>query len=63
MVDHLSRILLKLSDPIAIHDSFTDEQLFEMTKEPPWYTYIVNYLAIGKTLSQWSKKDQNRFFK
>ena len=45
---HLSRILFETPQPILIHDSFPDEQLFEITpKEPPWYGGIVNYLAIG----------------
>jgi len=36
MVDHLSRILLKPSHHMPIHDTFMDEQLFEITlKELP----------------------------
>jgi hypothetical protein len=49
VTDHLSRIQFKASQPIPIHDSFLDEQLFEITpREPPWYADIINYLATGQ---------------
>jgi hypothetical protein len=63
-VDHLPRIILHSSRPISVHDSFPDEKLIEITKkESPWYADIGNYLAIGKTLYQLSKKVKDRFFK
>jgi hypothetical protein len=49
VTDHLSRILFEISQPIPVHDSFLDEQLFEITpREPAWYADIVSYLATGR---------------
>ncbi|XP_058213682.1 uncharacterized protein LOC131325434 [Rhododendron vialii] len=64
VADHLSRILVEtLSDPLPFKDSFPDEQLFAVSQvNPPWYADIVNYLAIGKIPSHWSKQDKDRFF-
>ena len=46
VADHLSQILFETLQPIPAHDSFPNEQLFEITpSEPPWYANIVNYLA------------------
>jgi hypothetical protein len=43
VADHLSRILFETPQPITVHDSFLDEQLFEITpRESPWYANIVN---------------------
>jgi hypothetical protein len=48
VADHLSRIQFESPQPIPVHDSFSDEQLFVITlREPPWYANIINYLAIG----------------
>jgi len=61
---HLSWILFETSQPILVHDSFPDEQLFEITpRELTWYSDIVNYLATGWIPSHWSKQDKDRFFK
>jgi hypothetical protein len=63
VADHLSRILLE-SSPIPVHDSFPDEQLLGITQgESPWYADIVNYLAIGKIPSDWSRQQKDKFFK
>jgi hypothetical protein len=63
VADHLSRISIK-SSLIPVHDSFLNEQLFEITtKEVPWYADIVNYLAIGKIPFHWTKQARDRFFK
>jgi hypothetical protein len=62
--DHLSRILFETPHPIIVHDSFLEEQLFEITsREPPWYADIANYVAIDRSPSHWSKQDKDRFFK
>ena len=52
VADHLSRILVEYnSDPLILHDSFSVEQLLELSQaSPPWFVHIVNYLAIGKIL-------------
>jgi hypothetical protein len=63
VADHLSRIFIE-SSLIPVHDSFPDEQLFEITpKEVPWYADIVNYLAIGKIPFHWTKQARDHFFK
>jgi hypothetical protein len=64
VANQLSRILIEPSHHMPVHDSFPDEQLFEITqKELPWYPDIVNYLAIGKIPSHWSKQENDRFLK
>jgi hypothetical protein len=64
IIDHVSWIMFETPHPIPVHDSFPNEQLFEITsREPPWYVDIVNYLAIGQILSHWSQQDKDRFFK
>jgi hypothetical protein len=64
IADHLSRIQFEATQPIPVHDSFPDEQLFKITpREPPWYAYIIYYLAIGQIPPHWSKQDKDRFFK
>jgi hypothetical protein len=45
VADHLSRIQFEQPQPLSVHDSFPDEQLFEIIpREPPWYADIINYL-------------------
>jgi hypothetical protein len=62
--DHLSWIQFEQPQSIPVHDSFPDEQLFEITpREPPWYADIINYLATGQIPPHWSKQDKDRFFK
>jgi hypothetical protein len=64
VVIHLSRIQFETPHPILVHDSFPDEQLFEITpREPSWYADIINYVAIGQIPPHWSKQDKDRFFK
>jgi hypothetical protein len=64
IADHLSRIQFETPQPIPVHDSFPDEQLFEITpRKPPWYADIINYLATGQIPPHWSKQDKDRFFK
>ncbi len=64
VADHLSRIILEPPHNISpLHDSFLDEQLFEVQQvKIPWFANIVNYLAIGQILDHWSKQDKDRFF-
>ena len=48
IADHLSRILVKDSEPISIRESFSDEQLLIVSHtKTPWFVDIVNYLVIG----------------
>jgi hypothetical protein len=64
VVDHLSRIQFEQPQSIPVHNSLSDEQLFEITpREPPWYADIINYLATGQIPPQWSKQDKDCFFK
>jgi hypothetical protein len=63
VADHLSQIFIG-SSLIPVHDSFLDEQLFDITpQEIPWYADIVNYLATSKIPSYWSKLTKGHFFK
>jgi hypothetical protein len=62
--NHLSWIQFETPQPIPVHDSFPNEQLFEITPiEPPWYADIINYLATSQIPPHWSKQDKDRFFK
>jgi hypothetical protein len=64
VADHLSRIQFETAQPLPVHDSFPDEQLFEISpREPPWYADIINYLATGQIPPHWSKQDKDHFFK
>jgi hypothetical protein len=64
VADHLSEIQFETPQPIPVHDSFSDEQLFEITpRKPPWYVDIINYLATGQIPPHWSKQDKDCFFK
>jgi hypothetical protein len=64
VADHLSRIQFETPQPIPVHDSFPNEQLFEITpREPSWYADIINYLATGQIPPHWSRQDKDRFFK
>jgi hypothetical protein len=47
VADYLSWIQFEQPQSIPVHDSFPDEQLFEITpRKPSWYAHIINYLAI-----------------
>jgi len=62
VTDHLSRILNAPIETIPINEDFSDEHIFMMCKEP-WYADIVNYLATGRTPSNWSGQDKHRFMR
>ncbi|GMP36733.1 hypothetical protein CsSME_00008757 [Camellia sinensis var. sinensis] len=64
VVDHLFRIFIEYtSDPVALHDSFSDEQLLAVSNVTlSWFAHIVNYLAVGQIPKTWSKQDKDRFF-
>ena len=48
IADHLSRILVKDTEPTSIRESFLDEQLLVVSHAKiPWFAYIVNYLVVG----------------
>ena len=53
VADHLPRIIVAPSNEPPITEYFSDEQLMSVFTEP-WYTDIVNYLAIGKVPSHWT---------
>ena len=61
VADHLSRILVAPSSEPPINESFPDEQLMSLSTKP-WFADIVNYLAIGKIPSHWTKQDKYKFF-
>ena len=44
-----------------INEDFPDEHILAMCHEP-WYTDIVNYLAIRQIPSDWLSQDRHRFF-
>ena len=48
VADHFSRIPNAPTETIPINENFPDEHIFTMCKEP-WYAYITNYLATGRT--------------
>ena len=64
VADYLSSIFIEhTSDPLALHNSFPNEQLLVVSHLTlPWFAHIVNYLANGQILKTWSKQDKDRFF-
>ena len=60
VADHLSRNPNAPTETIPINEDFPDEHIFTMCKEP-WYADIANYLATGRTPSNWSGQDKHRF--
>ena len=60
VADHLSRIPNAPIQTLPINEDFSDEHIFTMCKEP-WYADIANYLATGRTPSNWSSQDKHRF--
>ena len=61
VTDHQSNIFIEhTSDPLALHDSFLDEQLLAVSYVTlPWYADIVNYLTVGQIPQTWFKQDKN----
>ncbi|XP_059630055.1 uncharacterized protein LOC132273035, partial [Cornus florida] len=63
VADHLSRLSIEPFPSLPICDSFPNEQLFQISNgKMPWFADIVNYLAVGKLPTSWSKNEKNRFF-
>ncbi|XP_059663606.1 uncharacterized protein LOC132309307, partial [Cornus florida] len=63
VADHLSRLMVESSPNLEIHESFPDEQLFQISNGTlPWFADIVNYLATSKLPINWSKQEKDRFF-
>ena len=56
IVDHLSRLeKLTVEERVTeIERNFSDEQLFQVSVQLPWYADIVNYLACGIRPSDFS---------
>ena len=61
VTDHLSWLTDASSNELLIEESFPDEQLMSVTKEP-WYADIVNYLATDRIPSYWNTQDKHKFF-
>ena len=49
IADHLSRVEKPIvqEEEKEIAEHFSDEQLFQLSLQPPWYADIVNFLAYG----------------
>ncbi|XP_050374637.1 uncharacterized protein LOC126792216 [Argentina anserina] len=59
VADHLSR-LVRDAEPLAIQESFPDEQLFRVEVSEPWYADIVNYLVSKQFPNTLSHAQKNR---
>ncbi|XP_050379793.1 uncharacterized protein LOC126797163 [Argentina anserina] len=59
VADHLSR-LVRDAEPLAIQESFPDEQLFRVEVSEPWYADIVNYLVSKQFPDTLSHAQKNR---
>ena len=55
MADHLSRIFNAPIEKELINEDFLDEHILAIFKEPQ-YADIVNYLATGQVISEWTSK-------
>lgn len=61
VVGHLSR-LLQTNDGLQANETFSDEQLFSITKAClPWHAGIVNYLVVGNMPRAWPNLKRNAF--
>ena len=56
IADHLSRLEkpTEAERGTEIEENFPDEQLFQVSVQVPWYANIVNYLACGIMLPEFS---------
>ena len=47
--DHLSRVITTtvIEEETEVAENFSDEQLFQLSFQSPWYADIVNFLAYG----------------
>ena len=61
VADHLSLIPNALTEKTLINEDFLDEHILAFFKEL-LNADIVNYLATGQVLSEWTKQDRYHFF-
>ena len=56
IADHLSRMETPTEEEkgTVIEENFSDEQLFQVSVQTPWYVDIVNFLAYGLRLPEFS---------
>ena len=60
VVDYLSCIPNAPVDITPINEDFLDKHILAMCNEL-WYADIMNYLATGQILSDWSSQDRHHF--
>ena len=62
IADHLSRIERNKAEEeeIGVTENFSDEQLFQLSFQLPWYADIVNYLAYGVVPSEFSYQQKRK---
>ena len=60
--DHLSRLkkLIEEERGTEIEVNFSDEQLYQVSVEVPWYADIVNYLACGIIPPEFSHQQKRK---
>ena len=49
IADHLLRVVTTtvIEEETKVAENFSDEQLFQLSFQPPWYADIVNFLDYG----------------
>ena len=62
IVDHLSRLEKLMEDERGneIKEDFPDEQTFQVSVQIPWYAEIVNFLACGIMLLEFSCQQKKK---
>ena len=62
IVDHLSRLEKLMEDERGneIKEDFPDEQPFQVSVQIPWYDDIVNFLACGIMLPEFSYQQKRK---
>ena len=62
IVDHSSRLENPIEDErgTQIEENFHDEQLFQVSVQVPWYADIVNFLACGIMLPEFSYQQKRK---
>ncbi|XP_073017839.1 uncharacterized protein [Primulina eburnea] len=63
VADHLSRLELEdRKEERAIHETFPDEQLFEVSSVLPWFADIANFLSCGILPPDLNHHQKKKFF-
>ena len=62
IADHLSRIVTTtvIEEETKVAENFPDEQLFQLSFKLPWYANIVNFLACGVMLPEYSYQQRKK---